>query len=37
MGSTQDNACLALTGAITGTSKEEIYQEFILESFRDGR
>ena len=37
MGSTQDNACLALTGAIKGTSKEEIYQEFILESFRDGR
>ena len=28
----QYNACLALTGAIRGTSKEKIYQELELES-----
>ena len=31
----QYNACLALTGAIRGTSKEKIYQELGLESLRD--
>ena len=30
--SIQYNTCLALTGAIRGTSKEEIYQELGLES-----
>ena len=30
--SIQCNACLALTGAIRGTSKENIYQELGLES-----
>ena len=30
-------ACLALTGAIRGTSKEKIYQELGLESLRDSR
>ena len=30
----QYNACLALTGAIRGTSKEKIYQELGLESLR---
>ena len=33
--SIQYNACLALTGAIWGTSKEKIYQELGLESLRD--
>ena len=33
--SIQYNACLALTGAIKGTSKENIYQELGLESLRD--
>ena len=32
--SIQYNACLALTGAIRGTSKEKIYQELGLESFQ---
>ena len=35
--SIQYNACLALTGAIRGTSKEKIYQELGLESLRDRR
>ena len=35
--SIQYNACLALTGAIRGTSKENIYQELGLESLRDRR
>ena len=29
--------CLALTGAISGTSKEKIYRELGLESLRDRR
>ena len=29
----QYNACLALTGAIRGTSKEKIYQEWDWSSF----
>ena len=33
----QCNACLALTGAIRGTSKEKIYQKLGLESLRDLR
>ena len=33
----QYNACLALTGAIRGTSKEKIYQELGLEPVRDRR
>ena len=33
----QYNACLALTGAIRGTSKEKIYQELRLGSLRDRR
>ena len=33
----QYNTCLALTGAIRGTSKEKIYQELGLESLRDSR
>ena len=33
----QYNACLALTGAIRGTSKEKIYQELGLNSLRDRR
>ena len=33
----QYNACLALTGAIRGMSKEKIYQELGLESLRDRR
>ena len=33
----QYNACLALTGAIRGTSKEKIYQELGFESLRDRR
>ena len=32
--SIQYDACLAITGAIRGTSKEKIYQEFGLESFQ---
>ena len=32
--SVQYNACLAITGAIRGTSKEQLYQEFGLESLR---
>ena len=35
--SIQYNSCLALTGAIRGTSKEKIHQELRLESFRDRR
>ena len=35
--SVQYNACLALTRAIRGTSKENIYQELGLESLRDRR
>ena len=35
--SIQYNACLALTGATKGTSKEKIYQELGLESRRDRR
>ena len=33
----QYNVCLALTGAIRGTSKEKIYQKLGLESLRDLR
>ena len=33
----QYNACLALTGAIRGSSKEKIYQELGLNSLRDRR
>ena len=33
--SIQYNVCLALKGAIRGTSKENIYQELGLESLRD--
>ena len=32
--SIQYNACLALTGSISGTSKEKIYQELDLESLQ---
>ena len=32
--SIQYNACLAITGAIRGTSKEKIYQELDLESLQ---
>ena len=32
--SIQYNACLALTGAMRGTSKEKIYQELGLESLQ---
>ena len=35
--SIQNNVCMALTGAISGTSKEKIYQELGLESLRDRR
>ena len=31
MGSIQYNACLAITGAIRGTSREKMYQELGLE------
>ena len=31
------NACVALTGAISSTSKEKIYQEFGSESLQDRR
>ena len=34
MESIQYNACLAITGAIRGTSREEIYQELDLESLQ---
>ena len=34
MESIQYNACLAITGAIRGTSKEKIYQELGLESLQ---
>ena len=34
LGSIQYNACLAITGAIRGTSKEKIYQELGLESLQ---
>ena len=34
MESIQYNACLAITGAIRGTSREEIYQELELESLQ---
>ena len=33
--SIQYNACLALTGAVRGTSKEKIYQQLGLKSLRD--
>ena len=33
----QYNACLAMTGAIRGTSKENFYQEFGFKSFQLGR
>ena len=32
--SIQYNACLAITGAIRGTSKEKLYQELGLESLQ---
>ena len=35
--SIQYNACLAITGAIRGTSKEKLYQELGLESLQLGR
>ena len=35
--SIQYNACLAITGAIRGTSTEKIYQELDLESFKSRR
>ena len=35
--SVQYNAALAITGAIRGTSKEKLYQEIGLESFKDRR
>ena len=35
--SIQDNACLAITGAIRGTSKERLYEELGLESFQHRR
>ena len=35
--SIQYNACLAITGAIRGTSKEKIYQELGLESLKSRR
>ena len=37
MESIQYNACLAITGAIRGTSKEKIYQELGLESLQSRR
>ena len=33
----QYNACIAITGATRGTSKEKIYQEFGLESLESRR
>ena len=35
--SIQYNACLAITGAIRGTSTEKIYQELGLKSLKPGR
>ena len=35
--SIQHNACLAITGAIRGTSTEKIFQELGLESLKSGR
>ena len=35
--SIQNNACLAITGAIRGTSTEKIYQELGLESLKSRR
>ena len=35
--SIQYNACLAITGAIKGTSTEKIYQELDLESLKSRR
>ena len=35
--SIQYNACLAITGAIRGTSTEKIYQELGLESLKSRR
>ena len=35
--SIQDNACLAITGAIKATSKERLYEELGLESFQHRR
>ena len=35
--SIQYNAVLAITGAITGTSREKLYQELNLESLKDRR
>ena len=37
LGSIQYNACLAITGAIRGTSAEKIYQELGLESLKSRR
>ena len=31
------NVCIAITGGISGTLKEKIYQELGLESFENGR
>ena len=33
--SVQYNAALAITGAIRGTSKDKLYQEFEVETLRD--
>ena len=33
----QYNACIAITGAIRGTSKEKIYEELDLEFLESGR
>ena len=33
----QDNACLVITGAFKGTSRERLYQELRLESLKDTR
>ena len=35
--SLQRNACLALTGAIRGSSREKLYQELAFESLRQRR
>lgn len=35
--STQYNAALAITGAITGTSREKLYRELGLESLQKRR
>ena len=37
MESIQSNAALAITGAITCTSREKLYQELRLESLRKRR